>query len=82
MYLCISQALQTCLSQCHSASPPSREVMCQHRMRQAAMLGEDPVQLGGWAVCTGLNGEKKVYIAVHHLIIVLTFVVLKHGTTQ
>ena len=26
--------------------------------------------------------EKEVYIAVHHLIIVLTFVVLKHGTTQ
>lgn len=27
------------------------------------------------------SGEKEVYITVHHLIIVLTFVVLKHGTT-
>lgn len=34
------------------SKPPSREVMCQHRTRQAATLGEDPVHLGGWAVCT------------------------------
>lgn len=34
------------------SNPPSREVMCQHRTKQAATLVEDPVQLGGRTVCT------------------------------